>query len=797
MLSRTLLLSITAIFLLSPVSANIPTGLTYMDSTWSSSEEDSGSLLALNSNNTILASVHNDDVILFNANTLEKLATFNFDKVSAIEFSPNGSTLAVNKAASVQVKESIKLIDVHSLTIRTNSALADDRATDIAWSPSGDVLAAPGPEGDVELYRYEDLSIKTTLHGVHNVDVTCIDYRSDGEYLITGDESGRYAIWNSQGVRQNEYREFGNELVDCKFSPDGQDIILLDAKGKLMSRTFSGSENHQVTIDGAKKVMFSDIATRMQVAVESDDFRGLLTYDYDTFEEIKRTTFFHKVEDLEYVDDEFGRLQTLFVSGGTGEVAVYQRESIPEGFNQPGADLDGDTIPDNLDLDDDGDGIIDEWDNDIGCDAPPETPCSRYPAISKIRQVTIDIGDSFEISDSITLPTEYSSHIRNLSRIAIAADQILSAHETELFAEAMCANMDHSDIIEQWRESITISNGELGDATVTCILESGMELIKIGDSTTQIKLTIVTTFDYESGITLPLDIALLEQPLPTEGSIAWLAPAHPMAVYFSGDDAVSMNIPLWWNNGDSTAAVTLEEVVIVEPTILENLISWGTHPAAFVFYLGSIFVFALVLIRRDNAIDIDLSEDEDDEETIEEETSVHEGTSDVIEEQTPEQDEEPVKTTRKPPAKKRKMYTTTVEENMLPKKRRTSTTAAATTATSTIKSKRKRIGSVEKETPIITKRRAVAPVAKSVKTRRVKTQVLPEVDKEVEEIIEKPDVIPEKTETVESKPKAEQTEEKKKKRKPVKRKNKSSSTSKKIDENKMQKDLVSDFLTDE
>ena len=100
---------------------------------------------------------------------------------------------------------------------------------------------------------------------------------------------------------------------------------------------------------------------------------------------------------------------------------------------------------------------------------------------------------------------------------------------------------------------------------------------------------------------------------------------------------------------------------------------------------------------------------------------------------------------------------------------------------------------MEQETPTITKRRAVAPVAKSVKTRRVKTQVLPEVDEEVEEIIEKPDAIQEKTETVESKTETEKTEVKKKKRKPVKRKNKSSAASKKIDENKMQKDLVSDF----
>ena len=64
------------------------------------------------------------------------------------------------------------------------------------------VISAHGYNGDVEQYRYPELSIKNTLHGVHVVDITCIDYRSDGEYIITGDESGRWAIWNMQGQKQ-------------------------------------------------------------------------------------------------------------------------------------------------------------------------------------------------------------------------------------------------------------------------------------------------------------------------------------------------------------------------------------------------------------------------------------------------------------------------------------------------------------------------------------------------------------------------------------------------------------------
>lgn len=779
MLFRSGLLAIIMMLMLTPMASATPTGLTYMDSTWSSYDADDGSLVAINPNNTILASVHNDKVVLFDADTLEKIANFTFDKVSAIEFSPDGSTLIVNKGSNIQVKESLRLIDIENLTVLEHNALADYRAVDMAWSPDSEVIAAPGPEsGDVELYRKNDLSIKNTLHGVHNVDVRCIDYSPDGNYLITGDVSGRFAIWNSNGSLEGEYREFGEGLIDCKFSPDGEDIILLDSRGNLMSRTFEGSVNNLTNVYGAKQIFFSGLETgfKIHITSESDDFRGLLTFDYQTFSEIKRTTFFHSVDDLAFIDDDFGRLQALYVAAGTGQIAVYLRESIPNGFNQAGSDLDGDSVPDNLDNDDDGDGIIDTWDDDIGCDAPEGTPCSMYPQLSKIRQIGIDIGDKFTISDTITLPTTYSSHIRNLSRNSIASDQIISAHETKLFADAMCANIDQSDNIEQWRESISLSNGELGDATIHCVLNSGMEYIQIIDSTTQISLTIVTTFSYDSVVTLPVDIYLKEQPLPTDGSIAWLAPAHPLAIHFTGDDVVSQEIPLWWNDGGEAGA-TLSMVIEPEISTFENIISWAIHPIALIIYLGILSSLALFLIRRDNEIEFDLDDETDDEidEGLDEEQFEEEDVADELQE---------VIDDRTSP-KKREMYTTSTKQAPLVKKRNTKKSSIKVDEP-IIKTKRKKLETNVIDTPVITKRKVVVAVEAEVKTRRVRKPETEELQPEavMEEVSSE--------QATEVEPIVE-----KKKRKPVKRKKKSSSDDKNLDETKLQEDLVSDFLSED
>ena len=777
-----LILSITVIILgITPIISANPSGLTYLDSTWSTYDAEDGELVDINSNHTIVASVHDDKVILFNSSSLEKIATFPFDRISTIKFSPSGDLLAVNKVTSTQNKDSLKLIDIASLTVLEQSGISDGKAKDIDWSNDGQIIAAPGPDGDVELYKRSDLSVKDTLHSVHNVDVNCIDYRFDDAYVITGDESGRYAVWNttSEGAshREGDYREYDENLLDCKFTPNGEDIVLLGESGEITSRGFPDwGVIHQNTIEGAKEILFSKSGTRMHVLVESDDFRGLLTYDYDTFSEIKRTTFFHNVEDIAFIEDEYSRLQALYVAGGTGQISVYLRDYTPDGFNEPGADLDGDLVPDNLDPDDDGDGLIDDWDNDIGCDAPDGTPCSQYADLTKIRSIEIDVGEEFTIRDRITLPTEDSSNIRNLSRNAIAVDQKISSHEAQLFADAMCSNMDHGDIIEQWRESIGLSNGKLGEAVVHCILDDGMTFVKIGDSSTQITLSVITTFTYQSNITLPLNITLNRQPLPTDGSIGWLAPSHPIALSFSGKGIIGEEIPMWQNKDGDVVKVELEPMIEQEPTILETALDWALHPIAFVFYLAGIIALGTLWIRRENQIDIDLDDDmdddmdensddddEDDDDLDEEfENQSDDDSNDIVNDEEPK--ERPKRT---PPSKERTMYTTSPQQSLAKKKKVNPTTLNKDGPI--MKTKRKRLIAPEDE-PIVAKKKViVAPVEPKIKKRKVKV---------VQE------TVPE--------------EPKKKKRKSVRRKGKTKSkSSKKIDEKNLQDNLVNDFLSED
>ena len=69
-----------AMFACLPLAQATPSGLTYLDSTWSSIDGEAGELIALSPNETILASYHGKEIILFNTSTLERVGEFHFDR---------------------------------------------------------------------------------------------------------------------------------------------------------------------------------------------------------------------------------------------------------------------------------------------------------------------------------------------------------------------------------------------------------------------------------------------------------------------------------------------------------------------------------------------------------------------------------------------------------------------------------------------------------------------------------------------------------------------------------------------
>ncbi|MBW4559714.1 MAG: PD40 domain-containing protein [Mojavia pulchra JT2-VF2] len=72
------------------------------------------------------------------------------------------------------------------------SVLLADYVTAIAWSPDGTTLAATSAAGEVVLWNNDDLAILQTGNGKS---VDCIAYSPDGKFLAIGGQDGQVKIW--------------------------------------------------------------------------------------------------------------------------------------------------------------------------------------------------------------------------------------------------------------------------------------------------------------------------------------------------------------------------------------------------------------------------------------------------------------------------------------------------------------------------------------------------------------------------------------------------------------------------
>ena len=783
--------------LLSGLVTATPSGLTYLDSV--NTSEGATETTHLEITNDYIVAVHDGAIIVYDRDDKSVVKTFEIPGVSYISASKTGEFLALNRAYSVQEPKTLNILDLNQLILLDKKGYSDYNSKDISWHPSGDFIASPGKDGDVVILRYSDMSVKNTLHSVHHVEITCIEYRGDGEYLITGDESGRYALWHQNGTLVDTYRSLDNEaVIDCKWTPDGQDYILVGDKGVVVSRNLAGAINGEVRYDGAVKLNFARNGNVLHLAVENDTSKGIISLNFDNLQEEYRTLFFHRIYDFEIIDDQFGRLNKIFVAMNSGEIAIYQKNIFFDGYLQPGVDSDYDKIPDVYDTDDDGDGIYDDWDNDFGCDAPVGTPCSLYPDISKIRKITLDITpSSLTIHDKISLPSSISSDIRNLSRNSMATDQIISTNEEKMFESSICSNLVLSELTTSWESSLQLSTGELGDAQVFCSVESGLQGIKQGDTVTQINFIISVSFAFDSNIVYPLNLTIQEQTTPTTGSIAWVAPSHPISILITGDSIEDDGISIWRNDG-MPLIFNVNQEETVDKTTLDGIIDIITNPFVLILAVMVLLSIGLFYRRRIDKFALNIEEDEQpqteeivyEEDDFDDDYDIEEDLPDAFTNEFDEDDffEEPKVTTKKKISRDNKDLTSVSNEGKR-KIRRTSSKGTENGNTEVRKTKRKKLSSVEGliETNNPIKRKTVKKAAKEsvVKKKSVKKTLQKKDNDETQ-------IEPSSIDKIENENNVKKTN----RRKPVRRR-KNKDSGKIIDETKLQDDLLDSFTKKE
>ncbi len=579
-------------------------------------------------NETYIASGYDGFVTLHSPSSLDLIKTFPMgNDVLEVKFSPDGSFLAVARSGSGLDDDTIQIIDMNTLTLSNKQQSSNSEPEMVSWSTDGQLLAVPNSNNGVNLVRISDMEIETSLNGEHNTRVTCIEYSQLGNYILTGDENGRVVMWSSQGVSTDKVWNFDSKIQGCSFDSNDERFAVLTENGHLSTWSFEGISLSERNFSGASSIRWSTNGNQLHVLETSTPSR-ILSADSSSLNDIVSIYMGHQGLDFDIIENQFGTRQMVYVATNTGHIAAYGAPTLPQGYGESGADLDGDNIPDMIDQDDDGDAIPDFRDNNC---VVTTLPCSKTPNIDTMRKIVISVNSTtFSIEDTFTLDLELSSVLRNLSRKSVIADTRLSQDETDVFANAVCLNMNHNHYINSWSDVLELTTGQLEGGHVECKVNSGMTLIAQSDQKTHVSMTYVSTFNMSEKLSYPFEFRLKSQPKSTDASLAQHAELHPIDVSVQTTYSEVFYWSPWWVS-EGGLEISLEQIETVEPGLIKSTTDlFLNYPILFLPVLGLVAVTCIALIRKKNSLQLNIDLDDEEDEDVDEYEEVDE--EEVVEE---------------------------------------------------------------------------------------------------------------------------------------------------------------------
>lgn len=180
--------------------------------------EDSGSIMAISSNGTIVGEVGADETLrLWNTSLGEKKTVLmSGSSVSTLALSPDGATLAVGYPS--------RIVLVDTVTGEAVQALAGQQSQPtkincLVFSADGRTLAS-GEDGRVEVWDLATGQIRKTIAA--DGSVTALRFAPDGRTLASGSQDGSVSLWDLQtGSLSLELRKHTAAVNAIAFSTAG------------------------------------------------------------------------------------------------------------------------------------------------------------------------------------------------------------------------------------------------------------------------------------------------------------------------------------------------------------------------------------------------------------------------------------------------------------------------------------------------------------------------------------------------------------------------------------------------
>ena len=543
------------------------------------SEFGYGSAVAYSPNGDIIASAHESTVMITDIDTHESLQNFHVDFfVQSLAFTADAHFLLVGMESILPNTPATVVYELIDGTYQRAMHSEDGKNVDrLSISHDGNTFATATESGHIAEWKMNtgtgsNLELDREYSTPHTGHISCLDHSTDGVHILSGDSDGLVILWERQNQTEVSRWVNSHQIADCKFSNDGS-IMAWMGGGSLYLRNHDSTQSyygyHDISPNASQMSFTPD---DLEIAILSTDvvlpdFRRVDFIDHTSLPITTSRTLNlgHKavMMSLHPTMDE------LAIATLSNLVAFYS-SSVGGGSEIPNTvDTDQDNIPDDIDEDDDGDGIKDIYDNI--CIAG--TNCHLQPDQDFIRQIEISVnGDVVAIVETIHLDAEQSSHLRNLASASLLSNHRVDTDEFAQMQFSICSEYDESEIKTRWQNHLEIGGQSFIASTVQCVVESA-DLYGTMDSDRGTRISVSWHVDGAllQPVQVPYNVSLISGIQTPRASIA--QNVHTFPIHLEIEDVSGSRADYEvWNRRDADLYILVDTPPLEEPNTVESFV---------------------------------------------------------------------------------------------------------------------------------------------------------------------------------------------------------------------------------